>query len=174
MTLIASPFGGKLNDAYVTISEANTIAFQKTLHNSFWISLSDGDIEAALRQSAGDIDSLHWDGTRLFHDQSMRFPISRDIIGGAVTTLTTTFNIDLENQRIALQEASVHQAISLLQQRGKLDLLQIQLSGVRSFSGGGGNTSQSYGLTGTGVGIDRRSSQVLARWRAPGPRLARG
>ncbi len=172
-TLITSTFGGSANDAYVSLTEADSIAAVKTLHNSFWKIQSDSDKDIALRMAAISIDSLHWQGDRLFTDQALRFPSSRDTIRESNATSVTSFSIDIENQEKALKDASVHQAISILLGRGKLNLAQVQVAGVRSISGGAANTAQAYGLTGTGLDVDRQALRLMQRWRSS-PRLVRG
>lgn len=176
MTLIAS-WGGPDSESYVTLSDANSIveSICHTKDIQAWTACDSMTRERALRKATQDIESCPWTGSRLYHDQRLKFPTSLENTYPLRYSNISSFSIDLQRQELKLPEACTLQAIALVKQQSvsAIDFQELARQGVTSYSASGGGTSQSFGLSKASSVLSREAFQILLEWKGY-PTLERG
>ena len=178
-TLVSS-YGGAAANTYCSLTEANSFITTAILDNSAWNSAKVAEKAAALLQATREIDSRNYIYGRYYTDQSLSFPRAQTTGSNITLTTSTLHTVAYTQQREAVRQACCHQAVWLLRNSGRNDMLETILQGVTWFSKRVGPISESYqfGASGGGAGagggnpLCPDARRLLATWYC-GPRVVR-
>lgn len=151
--LVSSPWGGRSNNCYVTLDEANSYITTAKIFYDEWLEFADRRL-AALITGTQQIDANNWVGEQWFFNQLLefpRYPLGEDFPLGSlarsdpdpafeVLSLTDEY---LRKQRLRVQIACCEQALWLLRNRGPSAHREDQFRGIRS-QGRSGRISESF------------------------------
>lgn len=169
--LLVSDWGGTASNSYIDLVEANSLA-PMFFDSEYFTNASSADQVRALIRATQDIDDLPYLAPRRLAEQRLKFPISLEPWPRTQNVeASSPYSVDEQFQIEATRKATLIQAIFILKNRTRPDILEMQNKGIVSFGGGGGNVSKSVGMTLAGVKLCLEAQSLLRKWRGSGPAL---
>lgn len=146
MSIISSPFGGAICNAYATVVDVSSYIETACVFLEPWTDVTTVQANALVIRASRNIDALNWEGEKYFYNQFLEFPrlraTSDDISAGlsrGVPADPGFFALSesdeyLRQQKINVQCATAEQAYFLALSGGRLPHRSEQFQGIGSTS----------------------------------------
>jgi len=178
-TLIYSPWGGKDNNCYVGLTEADSYLNSLKLDLTPWSSAATAQREKALLIATQRIDNAFpWIGDRVYFDQALNFPRvpsgdERWPWTQMAFTAVSTWTIYLNEQKRRVEQATCEEAFAILRDGERNEHLERRLAGLVSYSESYGPISEGGAYGNTQLGLTPEALKLLLPYKGV-PVVVRG
>jgi hypothetical protein len=148
-TLIYSPWGGSLNNSYVSATDASSFIMTAIVDTKAWTGATWRDKIAAILEATRDIDSGSYIGARYYYDQRLLFPrqLTIGFPWNRTATGSTIWSVTMARMEQSVKQGTCWQALHILRNRGRDRALEAIAAGTRTqgISLQGSTLQASYG-----------------------------